>query len=314
VCLVSGYLFPSQRVLRVPALRALVRTLRERGCTVATTDPYLGTYRGVAQARPAASSRVAALLGRMRLRLHVRRVARVLEGLPQVYPVPMDAAPAGQGARASFFNPRYLRTPAQLEALARAASALDPSASGKPQWLFVLARFDLEFQERRYGLEGFADRVAAKLREALAQGRHPTFIGPASIVAQLERRIAPDCGVGLRTHCPFEEFEQRLLGAECVFHWQYFPTSAFLRLWNGLPVFSFDPGHNARLLAPLCAAGLERYYLGDPPVLLDIDRPLDAAGLAGQRAAFRRSAHACRARLESLPSPGEMIAALRAAG
>src|SRR5688500_3212733 len=45
VILVSGYLFHSQGVLKLAQTRELVRVLRQRGCVVATTDPYLGTFR-----------------------------------------------------------------------------------------------------------------------------------------------------------------------------------------------------------------------------------------------------------------------------
>ena len=62
--------------------------------------------------------------------------------------------------------------------------------------------------------------------------------------------------MSLLPYCSYEEFEQRLLDAEFVFYWQIFSTSTFLRLWNGLPVFFFDQGHNAHLLSPLQEAGL----------------------------------------------------------
>ena len=110
--------------------------------------------------------------------------------------------------------------------------------------------------------------------------------------------------------CAFEEFEQRLLDAEIVFYWQIFSTSAFLRLWNGLPVFFFDPGHSSRFSRPMHEAGLKYYFMGGSPIYLDIEKPLDAAALAQLSAGFRQSADESRHRLARLPTPAEMVSAI----
>jgi hypothetical protein len=229
----------------------------------------------------------------------VRRVAAALEGLPHFYPVPMPAE-AGAPRRFSFFNPRYIRD-------------LPGAAAATPRWLFVLAGFDLELQERRYGREGFAEIVAARLREAIGQGRDPTFIGPPDFVQALARRFEGDARVTLLAGCPWSEFERRLLEAEAAFYWQLFSTSSFLRLWNGLPVFFFDEGHNARLLPPMREAGLERYYMGVVPVHLDIEVPLDAARLLERRGEFRDAARRALRELAPLPDPPGMVEEILAA-
>ena len=309
VFLVSGYLFHAQGVLRIAETRELVRALRERGCMVATTDPYLGAFRRIAEAD------LGGWLSRLRLALHVRRAAAVLEGLPQIYPSPMDPGPG----RFSFFNPSCIRAPGELDRR---------EATARPGWLFVLAQFDLELQERLHGRQGFADRVTEKIRETLANGRDATFIGPAPIVEELARRLAVAQrfgssgvafesrggeGLTLITRCPYDEFERRLLEAEIAFYWQIFPTSAFMRLWNGLPAFFFDRGHNARLLQPMHEAGLKHYYVGGAPTYLDISRPLDACALLACRPEFDRFAAEAREHLSLLPTPQAMLEAISAA-
>lgn len=332
VCLFSGYLFASQGLLSIHALRKLIRTLRQRGCKVATSDPYLGTFRQVANADvparpgvihrfldrrliklPRAHGLVAQLLNFLkskRVERHVRRVADILKGVTHIYPVPMDPLQAGVARPISFFNPLYIRSQEELRRNSEAVSALSDRAMRRPRWLFVLAQFDLEFQEKRYGRQGFVDLVAGKIRQALDNGRHPTFIGPAAITEELSRHFPRDSGASFLPTCSFEEYQQRLLDAEIVFYWQILSTSAFFRLWNGLPVFFFDQGHNARLLRLLHEAGLKYYYLAGSPVYLDIEKPLDAATLAQLSIGFRQSAHDSCERLARLPTPEEMVSAI----
>jgi hypothetical protein len=302
VVLCSGYLLASQGLLTLREVRSLVRELRRRGCAVATSDPFLGTYRRVAQAKvPSKSGGIleaaaglwpngAAFLHAMRVRRHVHEVAGVMEGLAHLYPVQAPQAPAGP-RRISFFNARYFGRP-------RAASR---------EWLFVLAKFDFEYQQAAHGRQRFIELVAAKLREALSQGRRATFIGPAAAVEALRAHFGPEPGVTLLPACPFAEFERRLLDAQAAFYWQVFSTSTFLRLWNGLPVFFFDAGHASRLLRPMYDAGIASDYMGRPPAMLDIAQPLDAGALMARSGEFADIANAALARLKALPAPEEAI-------
>lgn len=331
VCLVSGYLLPRHNLLSIAALRKLIGLLRERGCKVATSDPYLGTFEEVANAnilvRTGAFHRnLARYLGglpsvyeffarlvelyiKKRLERHVRRLSKVMRDVTHIYPVPIDRAQAG--ARAiSFFNPLYIRSPDELRANAAMVAAFPDMAPGKPRWLFVLAQFDLLYLEKKYGMRAFVEIVAAKIRETLACGKHATFIGPAAIIDELSRHFPRDSGVSLLARCAFEDFEQRLLDAEIVFYWQIFSTSAFLRLWNGLPVFFFDQGHSSRFSKPMHEAGLKYYFIGASPIYLDIEKPLDAAALMQLSGGFRASAEDSRQRLAHLPTPDAMVSAI----
>jgi hypothetical protein len=312
VFLYSGYLLTQQRLLTIRALRRLIRALRQRGCAVATSDPYLGTFRRIADADvPSGTGFMHRFLHAIRVARHIRKVADILADVTHVYPVAADTMESGGPVkRISFFNPLYIRSPEELRENSAAVSALSDEPSGVRCWLFVLAQFDLEFQEKKHGRQGFADIVAGKIREALDSGRHAAFIGPASLTQALAARFAGNPGVTLLPLCSFEEFEQRLLDAEIVFLWHISSTSAFLRLWNGLPVFFFDQGHVPRILRPLHEAGLKHYYMGAVPVVLDIEKPLDASRLTELSAGFRTSAREACNRLARLPSPAEMVSAI----
>lgn len=330
VCLISGYLFARQGALPIRSLRRLIRRLRQRGCKVATSDPYLGTFAEIAKVKVLVRTgafhrglerclhklprvyrfvaRFVELYSKRRLQRHVRRVSEILGDVTHLYPVPVDQMQ--QVVRSvSFFNSLYIRSQDELARNSAEVSAL-PGGDGRRRWLFVLAQFDLEFQEKKYGKQGFVDIVVNKIQEALDSGKHPTFIGPAAITEALTRHFTRESGVSLLPRCPFEEFEHRLLDAEIVFYWQIFSTSAFLRLWNGLPVFFFDQGHSAHLSRPLHEAGLKYYYMGGAPIYLDAEKPLDAPALAALSPGFRQSAHDSRARLARLPTPVEMVSAI----
>lgn len=317
VCLYSGYLLAAQRLLSVGELGELVHTLGVRGCRLATSDPYIGTFRRLPEAdlpAPRGALRhfgpLAKLLQKTAMRRHVRRVEEILEGATHIYPVEVDLPGAGSTPRATFFNPLYIRSEGELRANNAAVSALSPGRTDAPRWLFVIAQFDLEFQEARYGAQRFGDMVAQRMREALEQGRHPTFVGPAAITQALSRRFAGEPGVTILATCSFDEFERRLLDAQAAFYWQVFSTSGFLRLWNGLPVFFFDLGHNSRLLAPMHTNGLESHFMGNPPIQLEIDKPFDVAGLGTHEDHFRKAARDSRERLARLPRPEEMFATI----
>ena len=331
VCLYSGYLMAFHGVFRLRrqshspgVLRRLIATLQKEGRRVATSDPYLGTFRVMmdvdlpgrrraleqllvrspANRVPGAAwlARIARGYEEANWRRLIGSVADELAGCVHVYPVPV---PPGGLPHASFFNASYFSTPPVPAPAAQA---------GRPSWLFVLANFDLAYLETKYGREGFIAQVAAKLGETLAQGRDATFIGPAAACADLAARLGAVPGLTLLSRCSFTEFERRLLGAEVAYYWQIFSTSAFMRLWSGLPVFFFDSGHNAHILKPLYEVGVARYYVAGEPSYLDIARPLDAAALGSHRSRFGEEARASRAVLERLPGPGEVLSRIAAVG
>ena len=326
VFLVSGYLFARQGLLAIPELGRLVRGLRSRGCAIATSDPYLGHFASIARATvPVRTGRIPRMLqarfgnvpwvyrplsalvdrvGKARLERHVRRVCAILGDVAHFYPAAVRAAKAPGPASFCFFNPAYFGL---AEERARREEA---TAGERPRWLFVLAQFDLHFQEQHHGRERFVELVAAKLRESREQGKHPVFIGPPAMAEELSRQFPPGSGATVLGRCPYAEFEERLLDAEVAFYWQIFSTSAFLRLWNGLPVFSFDPGHTSRYSSVLHEAGLEHYFMGRSPRYLDIEQPLEAGALASTFGEFRQQAREAVARLSPLPSPGAMAEAI----
>ena len=330
VFLVSGYLFARQGLLAVPELGRLVRGLRSRGCAIATSDPYLGHFASIARATvPVRTGRIPRMIrarfgdvpwvyrplsalidrvGKARLESHVRRVSAILCDVAHFYPVAVRAARAAGPPTFGFFNPAYFR-------LAGERARRDKATTGeRPRWLFVLAQFDLQFQEQLHGRARFVELVAAKLRESHEQGKHPVFIGPPAMAEELSRQLPPGSGATVLGRCPYAEFEERLLDAEVAFYWQIFSTSAFLRLWNGLPVFSFDPGHTSRYSSVLHEAGLEHYFMGRSPRYLDIEQTLEAGALASTFEEFRQQAREAVARLSSLPSPGAMTGAIIEAG
>jgi len=317
VCLFSGYLMAFQKLLSTAELREVIQTLRAEGRGVATSDPYLGTFLDLGDAKIAGrvgplermfttgalrgvpGAGAVARLARRReeklWRAHLRDVSAALCDSVHIYPGPATAREAPVRS-ASFFNPSFLR-----------GEEPRTGAATPPTWLFVLASFDAEYQDRVHGAAEFSRQVASKIQETLDNGRRATFIGPPRLRDELARRFGGNPAVTLVPPCSFEEFDRHLLGAEIAFYWQIFSTSGFMRLWRGMPVFFFDRGHNAHILKSLHEAGLARYYVAGEPHYLDIKNPLDERALAAWRPRFEEEARASRAVLEQLASPDEMI-------
>lgn len=314
VCLMSGYSFAYQGLLSIAKLRDLIARLRDLGCAVATSDPYLGTFGQIrsAPARndahrdrfrrrsfglPSPSSLIAGPLGyyrRLKLRRYVRGVTDSLRDVVHICPVPQHLLPTGGPDYLPFYNPLSIRSDSELRRIGERVSAYPDITADRERWLFVVAGFDLRYQQQAHGERRFAEIVASKLREALDNGKHPCLIAPAELIDAVSRHFGPDERVSLLSACAFDEFQHRLFDAEMVFYWQIFSTSTFLRLLNGLPTFFFDPGHTARSFPPMHEAGLKCYYVAEPPIYLDIEDPLDPATLSELAAGFAASAQRTR--------------------
>jgi hypothetical protein len=327
VCLFSGYSFVYQGLHSVRGLQKLIGQLRKRGCSLATSDPYFGTFRqsvdspGRAggfqnnlETRPQKFPRIFAAGTRLiqhskerKQHKYARDVADCLKEVTHICPIPAKSLPVGDVRYLSFFNPMGVRSREELQEFSARVSNFPDVNANRPRWLFVLSQFDLEFQQKRYGSKGFVKIVASKLRQTLDSGKHPTFIGPAAFIDELSRQYGSDSGVSLLAPCPYEEFQSRFLDAEVVFCWQIFSISTFVRLLNGLPVFFFDRGRAASIFPPMHEAGLKCYYRVSPPTYLDIENPLDAARLTARSSAFRQSGHDNCQRLEKAHTPAELV-------
>jgi hypothetical protein len=291
-----------ESLLPLPSLDALVRRLRDLACAVATTDPVLSTTRRLKL------SQVDLPLSRLKWRARFRelrnirrtfrsfsRVARIFEDAVHLYPVPTPGLPPGDNVtRASFFNPRIAE---------ESGGAGD--ASG-PSWLFVIGWSDLKCQHWLWG-DSFADLVAQKLEQARRAERRPVLIAPRILVDRVSARLSTDVGAELIPFCSYAEFTSRLARAEYVFYWHLFSCSVLLRLASSRPVFFFDQGHIPRLLKPSYEVGIECYYGGVRPRLLDVRQELDAGALANLVLKQRSDVQAIRAHWATAPEPAELI-------
>jgi tetratricopeptide (TPR) repeat protein len=316
VFLCSAYIYSFHEAFTLDGLERLVRELRARGCRVVTTDPFLGllsdldgsTTVGVDIPADAPDDlRTLKAVLDERLNREFAASARILDGLPHLYPVPPGPSTPDPGVECiAFHNPQLLL----------GADELDVRASGagdKPIWLFVLASRDYEVQAIFHGKAAFVNRVAARLEQALRAGRHPVFVGPYDCVQALISRIAEIdrwCvldGVTLLTFCPFKRFSALVLCAEHVFYWNALSHSMFLRLFNARPAFLFDRGHLVRNVKPLYERIVDWYYQGWDPIYLDPEADLLTTPLEELADRYRAAAERIGARLRQAPSPERMI-------
>jgi hypothetical protein len=309
VCLFSGYLFEQGHLLSPESLNQLLQRLRDRGCRIVTSDPFLGLASGLTlgqiDTRMLASGQTG--IRRWLTRLVVRwrglgtPVVRVpaLEEVIHLYPTSVPLRPDGV-ERLSFFNPATIRL------------AIEPEQpdSGR-HWLFVLSATDLQCQRTSLGIRKFTALLAGMLWHTEQAGRLPTLIAPRSIVRLVARHL-PEAE--LLTACPFDDFQRRLLDAEYVFFWNAFSFSHLARVANELPLFLFDRGHLARTIKPFYDVARACHFGGWELPYLDQQDALDADALRELATAQRPVIRALRESWEASPTPDKIVERLVSEG
>ena len=183
VFLFSGYLLSADRLLSRQSLDALLRQLRDRGCHVITSDPFLGlapqltlaqvdTWMGMASQTVWTRWRRRLMMRLLDRRTKVFRVPS-LEDAIHLYPTSIPDLDEGiRGA--TFFNPAVPRAAADPGDASPASEQDEPQDA--PSWLFVLSATDVDCQCLLVGLREFTELLLGVLRYAVEVGRRPTLI------------------------------------------------------------------------------------------------------------------------------------------
>jgi hypothetical protein len=82
-------------------------------------------------------------------------------------------------------------------------------------------------------------------------------------------------GVELRENVAYGDYMARVVRAQRLFLWNYFSFSVLHRVLAGGPVHYFDEGHMVSVLPELEEAGIDTYYAGWRPPLLDVAERID---------------------------------------
>jgi hypothetical protein len=268
VFICSGYLFSIHQILSLDDLERLAIALRDRGCPIVTTDPFLGVFSRrdprtlVSIDIPEESSfldleevRRVKEVQDERLRTEFSRSEQLLRNAPHLYPafcyVPPHEATATDARNLSFFNSALLCL--ELESMGEESG----NSGGRPHWVFLLSQTDYEAQDMFVG-PSFADIVTRKLVETLAAGRHPILIAPDKFVHSVISRMPTVDGVDILTFCPFNRLSHSIL----------------IRLFNKRPVILFDKGHLVRNVPAIYDRVVQWYYQGWEPKFRDHQAPL----------------------------------------
>jgi hypothetical protein len=310
VCLFSAYLFSLENLFSTRSLDTVLRRLRDRGCRVMTSDPFLGLATEVTSGQidtgmlvpgePEWRRRLIALLMRVRgSRAKAFSVSK-LEDVIHLYPTSIPNRNDGI-IRVSFFNPTIVRSSAEPVV----DDARRHPRDARPRWLFVLSDSDLHVQTVRVGLSEFLENLLGMLRHAVASERQGTLIAPASIIERLGAGALQ--GVELLPWRPLDEFEARVVEAEYVFYWNAFSFSQMARLANELPVFLFDRGHFARTVAPYYELARTCHLGGWEPSYLDQRQLFSPYVLAHLAKAQKPVMRGLRERWQLSPSPDALV-------
>ena len=319
VFLCSAYLFSIHGILSREDLERLAATLRERGCGVVTSDPFLGMlsrhdpHSLVSIQIPEESSELD--LEKMRgikrvederLRTHFSHCEKIFRDAPHLYPafcdVPEHDVAAADSRSVSFFN-------AKLVCPELGSSGEDEGSDSRPHWLFILSRTDYETQTMFEGSR-FTDIVVGNLVDALAAGRHPILIAPDEFVQLVVSRMPTVDGVDILSFCPFNRLISLLLCAEYAFYWNVVSHSILIRLFNRLPVILFDRGHLVRNVTAIYERVVRWYYQGWEPEFRDHRKPLTLETVSAWAGDYRSEADRMLEGFRRAPTPEQMIETL----
>ena len=317
VFLCSGYLYSMHDICSNEALGAFVDWLVERDCKVVTADPFLG----VLSQQPVSSLISIDVPDADDLDLpahvfqHLERVKkeqdeqiieqlaaaeRVLRDHLHLYPAHVSPGSAGANAinqrEIAFFNPNLLYK-----------ASLEPEEGTKPHWIFILSSTDLDAQLMFEAVRGFSKIVARLLKQAIAFGRRPIFVGPDKFICDLQREMRGQEGAELLSFCSFTRLTSLLLTAEYAFYWNSVSHTILLRSFNGLPVILFDRGHLVRNVEAIYERVVQWYYQGFKPIYMDHYQPLTLENLDAATVDFRRTAGQMGRDFQRAPDPESLV-------
>jgi hypothetical protein len=308
VFLFSGYLFRINRIFSHEEVERLVRSLRDRGSRIVTSDPFLRlagkvTPRQVrVEAPPRPWLRFFRRGHERELARNLLRASRILQDETHIYPgLSLGLTRAEQERSVTFFNP------AIAEGSVPGTPAEHPRTSwgGLKRWLFILAATDLRLQRGLWGKERFTSMIRRRLEQTSLAGRQPVLVAPPDLIDDLSAK--PLENVELVPFCPVLQMISRLIDAEYAFYWNVFSCSMLVRLARGQPVFFFDRGHMARVIEPIYEWGL-RFHFGDwRPVALETDQPLTVEKLNELALLQKTEFDVIRRKWQASPSPQDLV-------
>ena len=287
--LMSGYLFGINHLLSNADLAAIVEAARRMGVRVATTDPFLGFWRGRGpQAQPLGSGNPA-----------LAAVADLLAATDHLHPAPVATGPRTH----AWYNP---------ETGSSGSASLSPHEESKgitaPFWLAVLSAEDFRLQCQLQGRAVFEARLLALGAAATAQGRRLFAVVPEMAVESL--RALDTSGSQWQTALGYDRFRACVLDAEHAFYWNRLSNSVLTRLANERSAFFFAVGHLAHVLPQVGAQACEAYFVGAPMPVLASDTVLQLEVLNELARQQHTDLAPARQALRALPSASALVARL----
>lgn len=299
VFLFSGYLYSVNNIFDADSVEKLVRELRSRDCRIVTSDPFQGILAEIDE-----STFSDAHPRKQWLTSLFARLSEIFRDVIHLYYIRPDAFARARSV--SFYNKNIVVPPSELGAIrGRLARTLkiDP---GKRRWLFVMSHEDYATQVGLRGRGQSDDLLIRKLQETAGAGRQPVLIAPQACLASVGYRISGIEGAVALSYVGIVTFTSLVLEAECVFYWNIFSNTTMVRILNGQPFFSFDPGHMARAMPRLFEIAAGRHQCGEP-VYLDPTSPLVPEELVALAALQAEAMRGPREHFEESASPDAMV-------
>jgi hypothetical protein len=311
VFLFSAYLFSFHGLLSRESLDALLRHLRDRGCRIITSDPFIGLAGRLTLAdidsRMLVAGESPLTRSLVSLVLSLRRQNTPFTRLPDFGDVahlyPRSAPRSEDGiTRLCFFNPKAACEATNARDM---ADGPDEAPGLHRRWLFVLSANDLHVQRLIVGQRNMIEHLLGMLRFSLECQAQPTLIAPSDVVNQLAGALRDS--VELLPVCPLVALNRRLLEAEYVFDWNAFSFWQLTRLASGRPAFAFDRGYVSRTAKPFYETACAWHLGGCEPTFLDQSQLFSPYVLAHLAKMQNAAMHPVGEDWRSSPSPAEVV-------
>lgn len=313
----SAYLLVINEILPLDDATILFKELHDRPCVLVTTDPLLGYIDQMRASRITLGNFSTGWLSRLRnilnypLRHSVTKdfkaLQSLLQGFVHLYPVPIDSVHIPDGTKAKgFFNKQLILSEKQLLDCEKNTFKKEGSVS----WVFIISRLDVEIQGKLYGEQRFSEAVVERLLEAVANGVHVKLIAPQLFLDTLSVNNTDSERLELISNRPYKEFIEILLAADIAFYWNVLSNSAYMRFFNNLPVYFFDPGHVTRIFEGCYDITVKACFDNLPPPFLDMFEEIDPAVIEEKNQETLNMAARVTAQLGRSPTPEQVLGEL----
>ncbi len=257
ISLNTGYLIVNGGLATMDEFQSFFEYLKELGCPVITTDPFVRVYDSYPECAFALDGRPLEAL-----KTEITFLSDYLKDLPHIYGFPCVSS-LEKGF--SFYNDRFC--------LSEKDRWKDPEQ--KDYWLFVLGEIDYSLLLAKHG-EFLITELAKRLTEICQNEQNRVrCVFPKRLAELLREPLSSLKNLQILDFVTLKTFEALVSESHVVFYWNVFSNSIMLCYYYDIPFLCFDKGHLASLSTELFNHMSEGIYRSGKPEFIDFFSPIE---------------------------------------